>query len=74
MANFPDINRRKNHRSNTVPNRPPEDYMAEANLCRKRAAECLDKKIAAEWLQLAREYDRMALIAESKAIPAGPGA
>ena len=57
-----------------MPNRPFEDYIAEAELCRKRAAECAEEKMAAEWLQLAREYDRIALIAASEAIKARPDA
>jgi hypothetical protein len=57
-----------------MPNRPPEDYNAEADLCRKRAAECVDEKMTAQWLQLALEYERIALIAESQAIKAKPDA
>jgi hypothetical protein len=55
-------------------NRPLEDYFAEADLCRKRAAECPDEKMAAEWLQLALEYDQIALVAESRAVKARPDA
>ena len=51
-----------------MPNRPPEDYRAEADLCRIRVAECKDPKIAQQWRTLAAEYDRIALIAESQAI------
>jgi hypothetical protein len=57
-----------------MPNRPVEDYFAEADLCRKRAAECADEKMAAQWLQLALEYDQIALIAESQAVKAMPDA
>jgi hypothetical protein len=51
-----------------MPNRPPEDYRAEADLCRSRAAGCRDPKLAQEWRNLAAEYDRIALIAESQAV------
>jgi len=50
-----------------MPNRPPEDYLAEAELCRKRAAACTDELMAAEWHKLALEYEKHALIAEFQA-------
>jgi hypothetical protein len=55
-----------------VPNRPPEDYLAEAELCRERAAECDNELLKAEWHKLAQEYERHAVIAEAFAIKAKP--
>jgi hypothetical protein len=48
----------------------PEEYRAEADLCRKRAGACTDPKIAHEWQTLATEYDRLAQIVE----PSNPAA
>jgi len=50
-----------------MPDRPPEDYRAEAALCRERAATCQDRETAQAWRTLADEYDRIALVAQSQA-------
>ena len=55
-----------------MPNRPPKDIRAEAEHCRKRAAECSDVETAEDWLALAAAFDKVALVAESNASSNAP--
>jgi len=55
-----------------VPNRSPEEIRAEAELCRKRAAGCSDAEMAQDWLSLAAEFDKIAVVAESRTVGANP--